>query len=102
MQTVKVEYTVQESYTATNKENINQVMKDLRALNNPGILYASYVKEDGVSFVHLASYPDQKTADIIPNLESFKKFQTELKASGLVTPPTPEALNLVASSFDFF
>lgn len=43
-------------------------MKDLRALNNPDTKYASYLAEDGVTFMHFAQYPDEKTAQLLNDL----------------------------------
>ena len=39
MNAVKVKYIVKEEYVETNKANIQQVMADLRELNNPDIKY---------------------------------------------------------------
>lgn len=102
MKTVKVEYTVEESFVQTNKENIQKVMEELRNLNNPDIKYASYIKEDGVSFVHFANHANEEAGKIMANLVSFKYFQAQLKNSELVSAPKPESLQLIASSFDIF
>ena len=59
MRAVKVEYTVKPEYVATNKANIQKVMDELRSLGNTGILYSTYVKEDGVSFVHFSIHRDE-------------------------------------------
>ena len=101
MKAVKVQYTVSESYTKKNAENINQVMADLRKLNNPGIKYSSFLLDDKKSFVHFV-ITDEKANDILSGLGSFKKFQSELKASQPEVPPKVEHLNLVGSSYDFF
>jgi hypothetical protein len=37
MKAVKIQYTVKAEYAETNKKNIQKVMTDLEALNNPGI-----------------------------------------------------------------
>ena len=58
MKIIRVQYTVKPEYAEQNKMNIAQVMKDLRALNNPNTKYASYLEEDGVTFMHFAQYPD--------------------------------------------
>ena len=62
MRAVKVEYTVKPEYVATNKANIQKVMDELRGLGNTGVLYSTYIKEDGVSFVH---FPFIKTKKIL-------------------------------------
>jgi len=102
MKAVKVQYTVKESYVETNKKNIEQVMTDLRALNNPGIKYSAFLLDDGRTFVHLAMYPDEATMAIVGDLEAFQKFRQALKESQPEVPPQAEDLNLVASAFDFF
>ena len=102
MKAVKVQYTVKEEYAETNKKNINQVMSDLRKLNNPGVKYSSYVLNDGKTFVHLGIYSDEEAMSVATNLDSFKKFQTELKESQPEVPPKADDLNLVASAYDIF
>jgi hypothetical protein len=100
MRAVKVEYTVKPEYVATNKANIQKVMDELRGMGNTGTLYSTYIKEDGVSFVHFSIHKDEE--NIIPSLSAFKAFTTQLKAEGLVGG-APQALKLemVAKSFDF-
>ncbi len=102
MKAVKVQYTVKESYVETNKKNIQQVMADLRELNNPGIKYSAFLLEDGKTFVHLAMYPDEETMSIVGNLAAFKKFRQALKESQPEVPPQADGLSLVASAYDFF
>jgi hypothetical protein len=100
MRAVKVEYTVKPEYVATNKANIQKVMDELRALGDVGVLYSSYVKEDGCSFVHFSIHRDSEESNIITSLAAFKAFSTQLKAEGLVTPPQSLKLEMVAKSFD--
>lgn len=102
MKSVRVQYTVQQEFSNRNQENIKDVMKDLKALNNPGIKYSSHLLDDGVTFMHFAMYPDEETSKIVSSLPAFKKFQAELKASSPVHPPKAENLNLVASSYVIF
>ena len=99
MRAVKVEYTVKPEYVETNKANIQKVMEELSALGDVGVLYSTYIKEDGVSFVHFSIHRDEE--NIIPSLSAFKVFSTQLKAEGLVGE-VPKALKLemVAKSFD--
>ena len=99
MKAVKVEYTVKPEYVSTNKANIQKVMDELRSLENTGVLYSTYIKEDGCSFVHFAIYRDMDD-NIIPTLASFKLFSTQLKNEGLVSPPQSVNLDMVAKSFD--
>ena len=102
MKAVKVQYTVQASYAETNQKNIQKVMDDLKTLNNPGIRYSAFMLEDGKSFVHFAMYPDEATAAIVGDLESFQSFRQQLKASQPEVPPNAEDLTLVGSAYEFF
>ena len=102
MKAVKVQYTVKESYAATNQKNIQKVMDDLRALNNPGVRYSAFVLEDGKTFIHFAMYPDEETASIVNNLESFQTFRGQLQESQPEAPPKAENLTLVGSAFEIF
>jgi len=99
MKTVKVEYRVRPDYVETNKQNIKNVMKELQGLGDVGVHYSAYVKEDGQSFVHIAMQRDEAAAKVVPNLESFKTFRTQLK-TGLEIEPKSEELQMVEKSFD--
>lgn len=102
MKSVRVQYTVKKEYVEQNQKNIRQVMSDLKALNNPGIKYSSFLLEDGQTFMHFAMYPDDATSQIVNDLPAFVKFRTELKASQPEVPPKSDKLELVASAYDIF
>lgn len=102
MKAVKVQYTVKESYAETNQKNIHKVMVDLQALNNSGIKYSAFMLDDGKSFVHFAMYPDEETAAIVNNLESFQYFRQQLKESQPEIPPKAEDLTLVGAAYEVF
>jgi hypothetical protein len=46
MKIVKVTYTVNAQFVATNQENVRKFVKDIEALNNPAIRYISYLASD--------------------------------------------------------
>jgi hypothetical protein len=100
MRAIKVEYTVKPEYVPINKANIQKVMEELRSLGDAGVLYSTYIKEDGCSFVHFAIYRDPGESNIITSLETFKAFNIQLKAEGLTGPPQSVKLEMVAKSFD--
>src|SRR4051812_17101181 len=100
MRAVKVEYTVKPGYVNTNKANIQRVMDELRALGDVGVLYSTYVKEDGCSFVHFSIHRNADEPNIITSLETFKAFSAQLKDEGLVMPPVAVKLEMVGRSFD--
>ena len=100
MKIMRIQYTASLAFAETNKKNIATVMSDLRVLNNPDIRYSSYIFEDGKTFMHFVVFKDEEANKALGNLESFKKFQAELKASGLEIPPKVENLTLVGSSYN--
>ena len=102
MKIVRVQYTAKQEYVEQNKENISRVMDELRKLNNPGIKYSVFLLNDGKSFMHFALFDSEESQKIHNNLESFKRFSSELRANGLETQPVSESLALVGSSYDFF
>ena len=102
MKIVRVQYTAKQEYVEQNKENISRVMDELRKLNNPGIKYSVFMLNDGKSFMHFAMFDSEENQKIHNNLDSFKRFTSELRANGLETQPISESLSLVDSSFDIF
>ncbi len=100
MKAVKVEYTVKPEYVETNKANIQKVMEELRGMGDTGILYSTYIKEDGCSFVHFSIHRNAEEPNIIPTLKAFQSFRDQLKAEGLVTPTQSMNLTMVGKSFD--
>jgi L-rhamnose mutarotase len=96
-----IQYTVKEDYVETNKANIKAVMAELRSLGDKGIKYSVFIKEDGKSFVHFVVFRDEEASNVIPNLESFKKFREQLQ-TGAVVKPVAEELDFIDSHFEFF
>jgi hypothetical protein len=100
MKTIRIQYTVEAGFAETNKQNIAKVMQELRTLNHPGVRYSAYILDDGKTFMHLVSLKDEEAEKVIPNLESFRNFQTQLKGSQPEAPPKFDDLELVGSSVD--
>lgn len=102
MKATKVQYTVKDEFAKQNAENINKVMSDLRKLSNAELKYSSFLLDDKKSFVHFVMTNTEQAEKILNSLNSFKKFQTELKASNPEVPAKVEHLSLVGSSYDIF
>jgi len=102
MDAVKVQYTVKESYVETNKANIGRVMAALRQLNNPDIKYASFLLDDGKTFVHWVMRASEAAQTVLSNLEEFQQFQQALRASQPEVPPKAENMTLVGAGWDIF
>ena len=100
MKAVKVQYTVKPEYVDQNRANIRNVMQALRSKPIPGMRYASFTLDDGQTFVHINMAKDQDTMDKLGELKEFGEFREALKASGPISPPASENLNLVDAGFD--
>jgi hypothetical protein len=69
-----VQYRVKPEYAAENRRLIEDVFAELHEIQPDGLAYASYVQEDGVSFVHVVTNePDSQ--GILPTLPAFQRFQ---------------------------
>ena len=101
MKTTRVQYTVRSDYVEQNKKNIDAVMRELRALNNNDVRYAVYLHADEKTFMHLAQQNTAEAEKLPTSLESFKRFQAQLKQN-LEIPPKVEAFALVESSAPLF
>ena len=101
MKITRVQYTVKPDFVEQNKKNIEAVMSELRALSNTDLKYASYVLDDGKTFMHLVHDKSNDGGHLPTSLESFKHFQSQLQGHFEV-PPKAETLELVDSSFNVF
>jgi hypothetical protein len=100
MKAVKVQYMVKPEYVEQNKANIRKVMEAIRANPISGMHYASFILDDGQTFVHINMAKDQETLSRLNEVKEFGEFREALKASGPVSPPSPESLNLVDAGFE--
>ena len=98
MKIVRVQYTTTAEYAAKNKENINNIVRELHELKHPVIKYSCYVLEDGKSFMHLDHFENEEAHDVLTSLTSFKKFSEELWASSLEKEPKLELLSPIAAT----
>lgn len=102
MKIIRVQYTTTQEFAATNQANIANVANEVRKLNHPGIRYSAYIFPDGKTFLHFDQFENEEAHQVLMGLESFKKFQTELKGSNLEVEPQWELLSLAAASYDLF
>lgn len=102
MKVVRVMYTARPEYVATNQVNIAGIVNELKQLGHPGIKYGTWLLPDGKTFMHFDQFEDEAAHEVLTSLESFKKFATELEASGLEVEPKLELLTPVASTEVYF
>lgn len=102
MKIVKVTYTVNPAFAATNQENVKKFVNDIKALNNPAIRYISYLAGDGKTFIHIGAFANDEAQKQFLDLPSFKLFQQQRNGSGLEAPENVEIMQIVAASYDLF
>ncbi len=102
MKIVRVIYTTTTGFAATNSKNIRAVVAELKQLGHPGIKYSTYLADDGKTFMHFDQFENEAAHQVLVNLESFRKFDRELLASGLEVEPRLDVLSLVGSTEFFF
>ncbi|HMI62068.1 MAG TPA: hypothetical protein VK518_14210 [Puia sp.] len=102
MKIVRVPYTTSKEFASTNQENIAGIVKELKALNHPGIKYTCWLLPDGKTFMHFDQFENEEAHQALTALESFKKFDSQLWSSGLEIEPELELLSLVASTEKYF
>ena len=100
MKAVQVRYTVQESFVAQNRANIEKVMAALRANPIPGMFYSSHTVDDGRTFVHINIARDGETLSRLQQVQEFQDFRAALKASAPEVPPKATDLHPVAAGFE--
>jgi len=102
MKVVRVQYTTTLEFAPKNQKNIAGIVKELKTLNHPGIKYGCWLLPDGKTFMHFDQLENEEAHQVLTSLESFKKFDSELCASGLEAEPKLELLSLVASTEEYF
>ena len=100
MKAVKVQYTVKPEYVEQNKANIRKVMETIKANPIEGMQYASFLLEDGQTFLHVNMAKDDETLSRLSNVKEFNDFRMALKASKPLSPPQSTTLTLVGAGFE--
>jgi hypothetical protein len=96
MKKIVVRYKVKKDRVAENEQLIEAVFKALDAASPPGIRYASFKLEDGVSFMHLVSFETEGDDNPLGRLPEFKKF-TENIAERCDEPPAASTLQVMGN-----
>lgn len=102
MKIVRVQYTTSLEFAPVNQQNIAAIVNELKSLNHPGIKYTAWLLPDGKTFMHFDQLENEAAHQVLQELPSFKKFASELWASGLEVEPQLELPSLVASTESYF
>ena len=77
MRRVMVRYKVKPDRASQNEELVRGVYDELRRVAPPGLRYATFRLEDGVSFVHMAVQEDGGSP--LSELDAFRRFQEGIR-----------------------
>jgi hypothetical protein len=100
MSNVMVRYQVKPEWAAENEQLVRAVYDELARVAPDGFRYATFVLEDGVSFVHIASTLTADDANPLRDIKAFAEFQRDI-ASRCVEAPVVTSFREVGS-FRFF
>jgi hypothetical protein len=85
MSTTIVRYRVAPDRTEENAALVRAVYAELATIEPPGFHYATYLQDDGVSFVHIATTDDDHETPL-PGLGAFQRFRAGLAERCDVAP----------------
>jgi hypothetical protein len=93
MSTTIVRYRVAPGRTEENATLVRAVYSELAATEPPGFRYATYLEDDGVSFVHIAITDGDHDAPL-PQLPAFQRYRRRRRARRVAAtqvsyPPSP-------------
>ena len=99
MRQVMVRYTVKPEQAAQNEELVRNVYEELRQTAPDGIHYATFVLDDGVSFVHVASAEDDDRNRLM-EIEAFRAFLGDIAERCEIQPE--QAMIREVGSYQFW
>ena len=100
MKVIMVRYKVKSDQAEKNKQYIKKVFESLTRQSPPNLRYASFVLEDGVSFVHIVSLEAEDDSNPLSELPAFNAFTAEIKQR-CEEPPVAAPMTDVGS-YNFF
>ena len=86
MRTVMVRYKLKPDRAAENEAYIGKVFAQLEREKTPGVHYATFKLDDGVSFVHIASIDAVDGVNPLTELSAFKAFTAVSRIAARKSP----------------
>jgi hypothetical protein len=96
MKTVMVRYKVKAAQAVENESYITGVFEQLKRDQPSGLRYVTFKLDDGVSFVHIASWEGAGDRSPLGELEAFKNFTVKI-GERCEEPPVAVELNEVGA-----
>lgn len=96
MRQIMVRYRVKPDQAARNEELVGRVYEELEQTRPAGLRYATFVLDDGVSFVHVAANETETERSPLMDVAAFRTFQDGIE-DRCDEPPAPVELREVGS-----
>jgi hypothetical protein len=96
MSKVMVRYKVKPDQAARNEALVRKVYEELHQTSPAGFHYATFVQEDGISFVHMAAVESEDGHNPLMEVAAFRAFQEDI-GDRCDEPPAPTGLREVGS-----
>ncbi len=96
MISVLVTYTVKPERVDENERLVRAVYDSLAEAGLDDVHYATFKKDDGRTFVHLAAFPSPEAQQQLGALPAFQEFQRGI-AERCDVPPAPAPLEKIGS-----
>ena len=90
MKRVMIRYTVKPEAAQDNAELVRAVYEELEREGTPTLRYATFVLDDGVTFVHVAEDDAPDGASTLAGVAAFQRFREGLRERCAVPPVTAE------------
>lgn len=100
MKRVMVTYKVHADQSGENQTYVKKVYEELQANSPAGLRYATFLQEDGLTFVHVAEISTADGSNPLSETPAFKAFQAGIKERCEI-PPTAIEIEEVGS-YNFF
>jgi hypothetical protein len=95
-----VSYTLKADRVAENERYARAVYEDLAAARPVGLRYATFRKDDGVSFIHIVAHEETEGGNALTTLPAFKAFAAGVKDRCVEAPVRVELTEI--GSYGFF
>jgi hypothetical protein len=100
MRNVMIRYRVKPERAAENEQLVRAVYDELARTSPAGFRYGTFVLDDGVSFVHIASTETDHGHNPLSDVKAFAKFQSDIATRCDKAPVVTELREV--GSFRFF
>jgi hypothetical protein len=94
-----VRYKLKADRVAENDRLIVKVYEELAAARPPGLRYATFRSEDGVSYFHVVAHDVEGAGQALTSLPAFKAFVAEIRDRCVEPPLRVELTQLGAYRF---